>query len=219
MRPTNGRVGHTRSTSGCGSFSPRQQARAGISFFDDGTSKVCQGFMYIEATTKLLSNAWNVQTRDYAPKLEAGARLGFDLRANPVVAHSGEGKHARHDVVMQEKKRFFKNAVSHVGKNGRMMTGQRSTRSSIGPAARGCAHVHRDSVSNWMRRVLPWMVISSIKKGMAGCALSSVDLSGKLTVVAQLHLALRCVTASAQPKPSAAGYCSCGGSGSVILGM
>jgi CRISPR system Cascade subunit CasE len=54
------------------------------------------------------STAWNIQTRDYAPALEVGARLRFDLRANPVVTHAHDGKRGRHDVVMQEKKRLLK---------------------------------------------------------------------------------------------------------------
>jgi CRISPR system Cascade subunit CasE len=53
------------------------------------------------------STAWRVQTSDYAPKLETGARLRFELRANPVVTHSQGGKSSRHDVVMQEKKRLL----------------------------------------------------------------------------------------------------------------
>lgn len=54
------------------------------------------------------STAWNIQTRDYAPVLEVGTRLRFDLRANPVVTHAHDGKRGRHDVVMQEKKRLLK---------------------------------------------------------------------------------------------------------------
>lgn len=55
------------------------------------------------------STAWNIRTRDYAPALEIGARLRFDLRANPVVTpHAHDGKRSRHDVVMQEKKRLLR---------------------------------------------------------------------------------------------------------------
>lgn len=55
------------------------------------------------------NSAWNIQTRDYAPALEVGTRLGFDLRANPVITpHIQDGKRGRHDVVMQEKKRLLK---------------------------------------------------------------------------------------------------------------
>lgn len=36
-----------------------------------------------------------------------GARLGFELRANPVVARAGEDRSKRHDVVMDTKKRLL----------------------------------------------------------------------------------------------------------------
>lgn len=50
------------------------------------------------------SRAWRVQSSTYTPRLQTGDRLHFDLRANPVVTHDGDGKHKRHDVVMQAKK-------------------------------------------------------------------------------------------------------------------
>lgn len=53
------------------------------------------------------TSAWEIQTREYAPELKAGDRLHFDLRANPVVTRTLDGKHGRHDVVMQEKKRLL----------------------------------------------------------------------------------------------------------------
>ncbi|MFM9969671.1 MAG: type I-E CRISPR-associated protein Cas6/Cse3/CasE [Burkholderiales bacterium] len=54
------------------------------------------------------STAWSIQTQAYSPKLESGARLRFDLRANPVVTHGRDGKSKRHDVVMQEKTRLLR---------------------------------------------------------------------------------------------------------------
>lgn len=51
--------------------------------------------------------AWSVQTRDYAPELDSGARLHFDLRANPIVTSKRDGKARRDDVVMAEKKRLL----------------------------------------------------------------------------------------------------------------
>ena len=42
---------------------------------------------------------WGVDTKEFAPRLRPGSRLGFLLRANPV--RTREGK--RHDVVMEEK--------------------------------------------------------------------------------------------------------------------
>jgi CRISPR system Cascade subunit CasE len=53
------------------------------------------------------NTAWRVQTSDYTPLLEAGMRLRFDLRANPVVTRSQDGKSRRHDVVMEEKRRLL----------------------------------------------------------------------------------------------------------------
>ena len=52
-------------------------------------------------------NVWRLQTRDYAPKLKAGMRFHFDLRANPTVSERHDGKARRHDVVMREKKRLL----------------------------------------------------------------------------------------------------------------
>jgi CRISPR system Cascade subunit CasE len=45
---------------------------------------------------------WSVQAMDFAPKLHAGMRLGFLLRANPVRTRAGK----RHDVIMEEKRRL-----------------------------------------------------------------------------------------------------------------
>jgi len=51
--------------------------------------------------------SWLVQTRPYAPRIEPGTRLSFDLRANPVVCAKRGGKPCRDDVVMAEKKRLL----------------------------------------------------------------------------------------------------------------
>jgi len=49
---------------------------------------------------------WKVSTKPYAPKLHAGDRLQFSLRANPVrSARDSSGKQQRHDVVMDAKRR------------------------------------------------------------------------------------------------------------------
>lgn len=54
-----------------------------------------------------IGSAWSVQSREFSPRLEIGDRLQFELRANPVVTVSTDGKSKRHDVVMQEKKRLL----------------------------------------------------------------------------------------------------------------
>lgn len=51
--------------------------------------------------------AWQSATRPYAPQLEAGESLQFELRVNPTVRHDRTGKSARHDVVMEAKKKLL----------------------------------------------------------------------------------------------------------------
>lgn len=44
---------------------------------------------------------WNIQTKEYSPKIRQGQQLSFTLRANPVVTRKREdGRRQRHDVVM-----------------------------------------------------------------------------------------------------------------------
>ena len=51
--------------------------------------------------------AWRAQTRNYAPQIQEGDRLQFDLRANPTVRHGRDGKSKRHDMVMEAKKKLL----------------------------------------------------------------------------------------------------------------
>lgn len=47
---------------------------------------------------------FDIQTKQFAPKLSKGQRLGFKLRANPTVCLTDEaGKRIRHDVLMHAK--------------------------------------------------------------------------------------------------------------------
>lgn len=49
---------------------------------------------------------WQIETKDYHPRLCAGQRLAFSLRANPVVTRKdAQGKAHRHDLVMDLKTR------------------------------------------------------------------------------------------------------------------
>lgn len=54
------------------------------------------------------NGTWDVQSRAFAPKLRAGQRLGFMLRANPIRSSWDPKKetHHRHDVVMAAKWRL-----------------------------------------------------------------------------------------------------------------
>lgn len=57
---------------------------------------------------KAFSEAWQIQSRSYAPQLQEGQRLSFQLRANPTITRrNAAGKSQRHDVVMQAKKQLL----------------------------------------------------------------------------------------------------------------
>lgn len=50
---------------------------------------------------------WEIESKDYCPKLNPGQRLAFQLRANPVITRKdGNGKPKRHDIVMDAKRRL-----------------------------------------------------------------------------------------------------------------
>ncbi|WAC73101.1 type I-E CRISPR-associated protein Cas6/Cse3/CasE [Roseateles sp. SL47] len=51
--------------------------------------------------------AWGVQTKLYQPQLQTGDTLEFELCANPVVTRTVNGKHSRHDVVMDAKRQHL----------------------------------------------------------------------------------------------------------------
>ncbi|MHB1655773.1 MAG: type I-E CRISPR-associated protein Cas6/Cse3/CasE [Burkholderiales bacterium] len=54
------------------------------------------------------SDAWKIQSKDYAPQLAEDQCLSFQLRVNPVVTKKNSaGKSQRHDVVMQAKKQLL----------------------------------------------------------------------------------------------------------------
>lgn len=52
--------------------------------------------------------AWRVDSREYAPRLQQGQRLSFELRANPVISKKdAAGKSRRHDVVIDAKQKLL----------------------------------------------------------------------------------------------------------------
>lgn len=51
-----------------------------------------------------LHHLWHVETKDYQPQLQAGQKLAFSLRANPVITRTNsEGRSKRNDLVMDIK--------------------------------------------------------------------------------------------------------------------
>lgn len=55
-----------------------------------------------------LDDSWAIRTREYAPVLNAGQRLSFEIRVNPVVTVKRDGKARRDDVVMHRKKQLLR---------------------------------------------------------------------------------------------------------------
>ena len=48
-----------------------------------------------------------MQSKSFNPQLVAGQTLAFELRANPVISHTVDGKSRRDDVVMHRKKQLL----------------------------------------------------------------------------------------------------------------
>ena len=55
-----------------------------------------------------MNSLWEVKTRPYAPRIPAGTRLHFELRASPAVVETRDGKSQRQDAVTREKGRLLR---------------------------------------------------------------------------------------------------------------
>lgn len=136
------------------------------------------------------STAWNIQTRDYAPALEVGARLRFDLRANPVVTHAHDGKRGRHDAVMQEKKRLLKE---------RGLARWQDWQDDDKPALYALV---REACGSWLRSRASRLGFEVVDESLAvdsyqqhsekdgGLRFSTVDFSGELSVTDPTEFAI-----------------------------
>lgn len=72
-------------------------------------TQVTRPRFYLLSDRRPLRNGdiWQTETKPFEPNLQAGQRLAFSLRANPVVTRrDGEGRQVRHDVVMDLKQRM-----------------------------------------------------------------------------------------------------------------
>ncbi|MCS6944992.1 MAG: type I-E CRISPR-associated protein Cas6/Cse3/CasE [Sutterellaceae bacterium] len=134
--------------------------------------------------------AWKVATREYAPRVERGDRLLFDLRVNPTQAHKREGKSRRDDVVMHAKKRLL--AEHGLARWGDLPPGERpslyelsdqAVRKWLGEAGRdGICARHGFSVMDDLR-VDAYRQHRIARTGQKPILLSTVDLSGTITVI------------------------------------
>lgn len=153
-------------------------------------------------TVDSVPDGWQVQTRDYRPSLEAGERLHFDLRANPVVTRTADGKRQRHDVVMERKKRLLAERGLKRWDDWQpdrlTSEGVPDTRPALYSLVQetGVAWLAERAARHGFKLNVPTVVVEAYEQhgGKAGVLrFSSVDFSGELTVTdpAAFHQALQ----------------------------
>ena len=133
--------------------------------------------------------AWRVACREYAPRVREGDCLLFDLRVNPTQAHKRNGKSRRDDVVMHAKKRLLaERGVSRwadlpqADRPALYELADQAVRSWLGDESpAGFAARHGFRVLDELR-VDAYRQHRIARSGQAPITLSTVDLSGRLTV-------------------------------------
>jgi CRISPR system Cascade subunit CasE len=121
---------------------------------------------------KVSSSLWGLETKEFRPTLQAGDRLRFALRVNPVVTRNGK----RHDVVMEAKR----------------LLRERGTSRDAWPQQAALA---QQTVENWLRsrsekhgfslegvRVDAHTSRRFLRRGGQEVRLATCDLEGVLTV-------------------------------------
>jgi CRISPR system Cascade subunit CasE len=121
------------------------------------------------------TDLWKIQSKPYAPQLEAGDRLHFKLRVNPVVTRNGK----RHDVVMDAKQRLGWKELPPV---------QRPPLSALAYEAgtawlAGRAEKHGFTIAPTSLMVDGYRTYAVHGRGRTRIRFSTVDFSGVLTIV------------------------------------
>lgn len=129
-----------------------------------------------------VSGLLKVESKEYMPVLKIGMRLMFDLRANPVVARSTEGKErsVKHDVLMDAKFNARQEGV----------TDKKEIRKSMQNAAAKWL-IEKSALNGFTvetSKEEPWLDVYAYqqhllrKKGNGKIQFSSIDFSGTLIV-------------------------------------
>ncbi len=85
-------------------FPDSGQGRRDFLFRLDTETRALRGLLLSPRVPIDETGVWHIETKPFTPKLRSGQRLGFSLRANPVVSAKDEhGRNVRHDVVMHAK--------------------------------------------------------------------------------------------------------------------
>jgi len=133
--------------------------------------------------------AWQVASREYAPQVEQGDRLLFDLRVNPTQAHKRDGKSCRDDVVMHAKKQILAERglarwadIRPTDRPSLYELADRAVRGWLGDSGPdGFAGRHGFCVMDDLR-VDAYRQLRIERGGHQPIRLSTVDLAGTLTV-------------------------------------
>lgn len=83
----------------------------------------------VSASEPVFNESWSVESKAYNPIVSVGDVYSFRLKANPTVANSTTGKHQRHDVVMDLKRRLRQDGIQ-----------------------KNMAEIEAEAVSEWMVR-------------------------------------------------------------------
>jgi CRISPR system Cascade subunit CasE len=118
---------------------------------------------------------WSIQSKRYAPQLEAGDRLHFKLRVNPVVTRDGK----RHDVVMDAKQRLHWKELRPEERPA--LNALAYEAGSIWLAGR--AEKHGFTIVPASLRVDGYRTHTLYRLGRAPICFSTLDFSGVLTVI------------------------------------
>ena len=76
------------------------------SIMDDGKT-----VLMVSEREPVFNNYWSVESKSYDPVISEGDSFRFRICANPTVANSISGKHQRHDVVMNLKRKLREEGV------------------------------------------------------------------------------------------------------------
>ncbi|OGS34190.1 MAG: type I-E CRISPR-associated protein Cas6/Cse3/CasE [Elusimicrobia bacterium RIFOXYB2_FULL_49_7] len=129
-----------------------------------------------------ISGFLRVESKEYEPVLKKGTRLLFDLRANPVVARSTEGKErsVKHDVLMDAKlKGCREGVIDKIEIQKRMQCA--AAKWLINKSAFNGFIVETSKEKPWLD-VYAYQQHLLRKKGNNRIRFSSIDFSGNLTV-------------------------------------
>lgn len=160
------------------------QARRDFLFRRHGASGGLRYYMLSSRPPVERLGAWQAVTRSYAPQLDPGDVLAFELRANPTVRHGHDGKSRRHDVVMNAKRMLL---------DARGLARWADWRDEDRPALPQLVH---DACSAWLERRAQrgGFAVDALSLRVEGyeqhqeqadrdLRFSTVDFSGHLTVV------------------------------------